>query len=335
MSAFSLSRVQAPGEAEELRERVELALERATGLSTRVAAIRRRGSRASTSYPVEILTVELATGAAFDVFLKDFGRSRLPKDAAAERRERELRVYEELLPGQELGTARLYGSCWDESAGRFWLMLELVDGKLLRDCNYEYWPLAAAWLGRLHGRFAGQRDRLQASRFLAQHDAAFFVEAAERALRAVSGLSAALAERLAAALKGYDSMVAVLSRNAEVLVHGSYREQNVLVVRSSKPTRICPIDWELAAFGSSTYDLAFLCDGFKGSQLDELLDAYEQEAESFGRSRRERDELLHEIDCFRLHKKVNSLGHLRQWHRPLKTATHVVDRVESLAGALS
>jgi aminoglycoside phosphotransferase (APT) family kinase protein len=336
VSAFSLSRVPAPDEAEELRESIELALERATGLSTRVAAIRRRGFRASTSYPVEILTVELASGEAFHVFLKDFGRSRLPKDAAAERRERELRVYEELLPGQELGTARLYGSSWEESAGRFWLMLELVDGQLLRDCNYEYyWPLAAAWLGRFHGRFAGQRDRLQASRFLVQHDAAFFVEAAERALRAVSGLSAALAERLAAALKGYDAMAAVLSRNAEVLVHGSYREQNVLVVRSSNPARICPIDWELAAFGSSTYDLAFLCDGFRGSQLDELLDAYEQEAESFGRSRRERDELRHEIDCFRLHKKVNSLGHLRQWHRPLETATHVVDRVETLAGALS
>jgi aminoglycoside phosphotransferase (APT) family kinase protein len=176
---------------------------------------------------------------------------------------------------------------------------------------------------------------LRTSRFLAQHDVAFFVEAAERALRAVSGLSATLAERLAAALKGYDAMVAVLSRTAEVLVHGSYREQNVIVVRSSKPARVCPIDWELAAFGAPTYDLAFLCDGFQGSQLDELLDAYEQEAESFGRSRRQRDELRHEIDCFRLHKKVNSLGYLRRWHRPLETATKVVGQVESLAGALS
>jgi aminoglycoside phosphotransferase (APT) family kinase protein len=300
-----------------------------------VAAIRRRGFQASTSYPVEILTVELATGVAFDVFLKDFGRSRLPKDAAAERRERELRVYEELLPGQELGTARLYGSCWDESAGRFWLMLELVDGQLLRDCRYEYWPLAAAWLGRFHGRFAGQCDRLRASRFLVQHDAAFFVQAAERALRAVSNLSAVLAERLAAVLKGYDATVAVLSRESEVLVHGSYRPQNVLVVRSSEPARICPTDWELAAFGASTYDLAFLCDGFRSPQLDELLDAYEREAESFGLGRRDRDELRHEVDCFRLHKKINSLGHLGQWPRPLETATKVVDRVERLAGALS
>jgi hypothetical protein len=334
MSAFTLSRVQAPGEAEELRKRVEFALERTTGLSRRVAAIRRRGFRASTSYPVEILTVELATGDAFDLFLKDFSRSRLPKDRAAERRKRELRVYEELLPGQALGTARFYGACRDESAGRFWLLLELVDGQPLRDCSYEYWLLAAAWLGRLHGRFAGQRDRLQASRFLVKHDAAFFVQAAERALRAVSGLSAELAERLAAVLNGYDATVAA-SRDPEVLVHGSYRPQNVLVVRSSEPTRMCPTDWELAAFGASTYDLAFLCDGFRPPQLDELLDAYEREAESFGLGSRDRDALLHELDCFRLHKKINSLGHLRQWPRPLETATKVVDRVESLARALS
>lgn len=49
----------------------------------------------------------------------------------------------------------------------------------------------------------------------------------------------------------------------------------------------------------------------------------------------EAEELRHEVDCFRLHKKVNSLGHLRQWPRPLETGTKVVDRVESLAGALS
>ena len=109
----------------------------------------------------------------------------------------------------------------------------------------------------------------------------------------------------------------------------------MLVVQSSEPVRICPTDWELAAFGASTYDLAFLCDGFRPPQLDELLDAYELEAESFGLAGRNRDELRHELDCFRLHKKINSLRHLGQWPRPLETATKVVDRVESLARALS
>jgi aminoglycoside phosphotransferase (APT) family kinase protein len=127
----------------------------------------------------------------------------------------------------------------------------------------------------------------------------------------------------------------VLGRDADTLVHGSYRPQNVLVDRSSEPTRICPTDWELAAFGRSTYDLAFVCDGFRPPQLDELFDAYEREAERSGLPARDRDELRHEVDCFRLHKKVNSLGHLHQWPRPLETAAKVVARAESLVGTLA
>jgi aminoglycoside phosphotransferase (APT) family kinase protein len=281
------------------------------------------------------VTVELATGDAIDIFLKDYGRSRLPKDAAAERRERELRVYAELLEHRELGTARFYAARRDESAGRFWLMIECVDGALLRDCTYEWWPAAAAWLGRLHGRFTGQRDRLRASRFLVQHDARFFIQSAERALRALSSVSKALAQRVTTVLDGYDPIVAVLTRDPDTLVHGSYRPQNVLVDRSSEPVRICPTDWELAAFGRSTYDLAFLCDGFLPPRLDELFDAYEREAERSGASLRDRDELRHEVDCFRLHKTINSLGHLRQWPHPAETAAKVVATAEQIAGKLA
>jgi hypothetical protein len=322
-------------EADELRRRVDLALTRVTGSRAPVAAIRRRGFPGSTSYPVEILTVEFATGDAVDIFLKDFGRSRLPKDGAAERRERELRVYEDLLEDQELGTARFYGAHWDEAAGQFWLMLEFVEGKPLRDCSFEYWLAAAAWLGRLHGRFIAPRGRLRGCGFLVRHDADYFALAAERALRAVSDLSDALARRLTAVLDGYNAILAVLSREADTLVHGSYRPQNLLVGRSSEPARICPTDWELAAFGRSTYDLAFLCDGFRPPQLDALFDAYQREAESSGLPARGRDELRHEVDCFRLHKKVNSLGHLCQWPRPLETAAKVVASAEAIAARLA
>src|SRR6266536_71501 len=323
------------GEEQALRESVELALARMGGSRAPVVAIRRRGLPGSTSYPIEIVTVELATGSAVDIFLKDYGRSKLPKDAAAERRERELRVYAELLEHRELGTARFYGARRDEAAARFWLMIEFVEGEPLRDCTYEYWPAAAAWLGRLHGRFTGQRERLRASGFLVRHDANFFIQAAERALRAVCGLSTALAQRLATVLDGYDPIVAVLARDPDTLVHGSYRPQNVLVDRSSEPVRICPTDWELAAFGRSTYDLAFVCDGVRSPRLDELFDAYEREAESSGVSLRDRDELRHEVDCFRLHKTINSLGHLRQWPHPAETAAKVVATAEEIAGRLA
>jgi aminoglycoside phosphotransferase (APT) family kinase protein len=323
------------GEERLLRQSVVGVLTRVTGNGLPLAAIRRRGFPGATSYAAEIVTVELASGDAIEMFLKDFGRSSLSKDAAAERRERELRVYSDLLEGQELGTARFYGARWDEAAARFWLMLEFVDGVPLGHCRFEDWVHAAAWLGRLHGRFAAQRDRLAGCEFLVRHDADFFVHAAERARRAVSGLSDALARRLSSVLEGYDRIVAVLSRDPETLVHGSYRPANVLVVKSPERPRICPTDWELAAFGRSTYDLAFVSSGFRPPRLDALFDAYEREAERSGLRLRDRGELRHEVACFRLHKTINSLGHLHRWERPAETAAKVVAIAEDIAGSLA
>src|SRR6266545_3090372 len=123
MNALHLSSARA-GTEEALRQSVELALARAGRSGAPLVAIRRREFPGSTSYAIEIVTVELATGDAIDIFLKDYGRSKLPKDAAAERRERELGVYAELLEHRELGTARFYGARRDEAAARFWLMIE-------------------------------------------------------------------------------------------------------------------------------------------------------------------------------------------------------------------
>ncbi len=320
---------------DELRQSVEHAVRRIGAGETSVSAIRRRRFPGATSYAAEIVTVELTFGDALEIFLKDYGRSSQSKDSAPERRERELRVYEELLGDLELGTARLYGSRRDEAAGRFWLLLEFVEGELLRDCSFDAWLAAAAWLGRLHGSLAAERDRLRACRFLVRHDAAFFAHAAERALRTLSGFSKPLARRLAAVLEGYDPILSVLSREPETLVHGSYRKQNVLVVRSSQPPRICPTDWEVAAFGRSTFDLAFLCDGYRPPRLDALFDAYEREVERFDLPLRDRGELEHEVACFRLHKTVNSLGHLREWSHPEETGAKVVATAEELAGTLA
>jgi hypothetical protein len=282
MEGFNRNGAPVDTDEEDLRQSVELALARIRGSASPITRIRRRGFGGSTSYPSAIVTADLANGDSIVMFLKDFAQSRLPQEAAAERRERELHVYEDLLDSEQLGTARFYGAHWDDASMRFWLMLEFVEGEVLRDCGFESWPAAAAWLGRLHGRFAGQGARLRGCRFLVRHDADFFVRAAEHALAALSDLSTPLARRLAAVLARSEPVLAVLNRDPESLVHGSYRKQNVLVGRSSEPTRICPTDWELAAFGRSAYDLAFICDDLRSPKLDALFDAYEREVESSG-----------------------------------------------------
>src|SRR2546426_3378591 len=70
-----------------------------------------------------------------------------------ERSERELRVYRDLLSGTDLGTARYYGSLWDQPQGFFGVLLELVPGTPVRHCEFPYWLSAAGWLGRVQGYF--------------------------------------------------------------------------------------------------------------------------------------------------------------------------------------
>jgi hypothetical protein len=335
MDALNRNGALVDTDEEDLRQNVELVLARIRGSDPPVTRIRRRGFGGSTSYPSAIVTVDLANGDFIVIFLKDFAQAGLPQEAAAERRERERHVYEDLLDGEQLGTARFYGAHWDDASARFWLMLEFVEGELLRDCGFEVWPAAAAWLGRLHGRFAGQGARLRGCRFLVRHDADFFVRTAEHSLAALSELSTPLARRLTAVLARYELVLTVLNRDPETLVHGSYRKQNVIVGRSSEPTRICPTDWELAAFGRSAYDLAFVCDDLRSPKLDALFDAYERAVESAGLPAPDREELRHEVECFCLQKKINSLGHLRRWSRPFETAAKVITAAEELAGRLA
>ena len=222
---------------------------------------------------------------------------------------------------------------WDDAAGRFWLMLEFVDGKPLRHCGFDHWLEAAAWLGRLHGRFAGQRDRLQACSFLMRHDADFFVAAAVRALGAVSGLSAGAcpAPRPRARWLRPDRCARWrATRTRSSTAHTGPRTCSW----SARPSR----RESVPRTGSSPLSVArrtispSSATVFDPQRLDALLDAYEREAERSGLPLRDRGELRHEIDCFRLHKTIRSLGHLDQWKHPAETAAKVVASAEEIAG---
>src|SRR5262249_50808004 len=94
--------------------------------------IRRAAFGGQTSFRLEVLTLDPGAAGEVKPLLKAFGGSRLPKDALPSRRNRELRVYRDLLAGGGLGTAEYHGAVWDEARGRFWLLLELVDGVELR-----------------------------------------------------------------------------------------------------------------------------------------------------------------------------------------------------------
>jgi Phosphotransferase enzyme family len=299
-----------------------------------VAAVSRSRSEVSASYDAYVVTVRPAAGEGLKVFLKDFGFSRLPKEGLERRRERELRVYRDLLAGADVGTARYHGSVWDRSRGRFWLLLEFVDGLPLRDCELDSWVGAAGWLGRMQGSFARHRDRLAGCDWLLRHDAGFFRSKGEMSLRAVCRTSASLAARLESALRGYDRLVAVMASQPSTLVHGSYRPENILVTRDAEPPRVCPVDWELAAVGAPLYDLAFIADGFRPPERDRLWGAYREQAESWNISVPDREEIRYVVDCFRLHKILKSLSESWEKRFPAGTVAKLVGMAEELSRRL-
>jgi hypothetical protein len=299
-----------------------------------VAGFSRSRSEVSASYDSYVVTVRLATGGEWKLFLKDFGFSRLPKEGLDQRRERELGVYRGLLAEAELDTARYHGSVWDRSEGRFWLLLEFVDGLLLRDCELDYWVAAAGWLGRMQGWSAQHLDRLGGCDFLLRHDAGFFLAKAEQALRAVRQTSASLAARLGDLVSRYDRLVAVMISQPRTLVHGSYRPENVLVDGQVQPPRVCPIDWELAAVGAPLYDLAFITDGFKPAELERLWGTYREQAGVWNLTVPDREEMRYVVDCFRLHKILKSLSESWEKRFPAATVAKLVEMGEGLGRLL-
>ena len=277
----------------------ESVVPRVLGRESPIVGFEREPSPATTSYESEVLSVTLACGEGFSLFLKDFGHSRLPKDALGERRERELGVYRDLIGRAGVGTARYYGALWNERRRRYWLLLELVEGVELRSCDVELWPLAAGWLGRMQGYFAhlGLDGRYD---FLQRHDADFFRSRGRRAVNSAARFSAELAGRLTKVVDRYERLIDVMASQPQTLVHGAYRPGNILMDTRRSPPRICPVDWELAAIGSPLYDLAFFSDGFEPPVLDRIWRAYRDEATKAGLLLPEPDEMRHVVDCFRL-----------------------------------
>jgi aminoglycoside phosphotransferase (APT) family kinase protein len=296
-----------PAEEDALRQCLARAVPDLAG-SSPVMAIRRERFNLSTSYDTYLVTVRLAAGRELRLFLKDFGFSVRPKDGPRQRRERELRVYQELLADAGLGTARYYGSVVDESRGRLWLLLEFVDGTPVGYCDLEYWPAAAEGLGRMHGAFARQADRLRACDFLLRHDGDFFWSKAEFALKAMGQIAPHLVDRLTALVNRYAPVVAVMTGQPPTLVHGGCRPSNILVRVASDPSRVCILDWEEAAVGGPLFDVAYLLDGFEPPVLDGFLDAYRRGASAYGLALPPPGEMKYVVDCFRLHMTLRSLS---------------------------
>jgi Phosphotransferase enzyme family len=285
-----------------LRQCLERAAPDVFGGPSAIAEIRHSRIPPAFSYTTYLVSIRLTGGGEVQVFLKDFGSSRRPQSDPKQRCEREVCVYRDLLAGAGLGTARYYGSVMDEAAGRLWLLLEYVDGTPVDHIQLgNGWAPGAEGLGRMHGYFARQVDRLRGCKFLIQHHAGFFFSTAERALTDVAQVTPHLVGRLENLVRGYAPVVAVMTDQAPTLVQGGCQPFNIMIRVAADPSQICIVDWEEASLGAPLFDAAYLVDGIESPLLDQLLEAYRRGAAAYGMSLPPLEEMKYVVDCFRLH----------------------------------
>src|SRR5205085_4484131 len=122
----------------------------------------------------------------------------------------------------------------------------------------------------------------------------------------------------------------VMARQPLTLVHGSYTPPHIVVDLGSRPPRVCPTGWGLAALGAPLYDLAFLSDGCDPATLDRLWDAYGAEAAGCGLSLPDREDLRYVVECFRLHKIIQALSESLEWGLRERPVAGLIDPVERL-----
>jgi aminoglycoside phosphotransferase (APT) family kinase protein len=298
-----------------------------------VTAVSRKPSRFATLYPADVVTLTLRSGERRSVFVKRLGSEEA--DHPDKRcRDREVRVYEELLGDDRLPVPRFYGCEWNTESGRRELFLEYVDDWSLRYQSLEYWAAAARALARLHRSFAERRDFVRSRRFLLRIDEGYVRAWARRAVEATSSICPALGTRLQRAVAGIGTAATVLAEMPPTLVHNDLSAKNVIADRSVTPARICFVDWELAGFGCGPLDLVHLRYGLEAVEASRLWSVYRAELAGTDLLPRDGDEDIVLAAC-ELHKTLYRLAHVSRWRLPRSTVDEWVTEVERLLSTVT
>jgi aminoglycoside phosphotransferase (APT) family kinase protein len=300
------------GDETSLRLTLERLLARAQRRPVRVTNLRREPSPFATLFPVEILSLSLEGGERVSLFVKRLG-SEQADHPEKQRRDREIRIYEELLGQGDLPVVKYYGHTQSRASGQCELFLEYVDDWNLKYQDLQHWFCAARRLGQLHAHFATQAERLLACDFLLRFDANYFREWAARALAVVAAQSAGLAAALSRVVANYDRVACLLGLQPVTLVHNDLAPKNVIADRSTSPSRICFVDWEMAGVGCGLLDLVDLKYGLDPASDEWMCAGYCEAVAGAGLLPSSREALEGLFAACELHKTFYRLAFSQTW----------------------
>ncbi len=278
----------------------------------RVVGIERRFEKRSSSFRTERLIVTLDRGAPLRVFFKDLNPSHQTENAKALRSSdiepglRELKVYRKLLDPAIHGTLALYGARWEPDAERYWLFLEDGGRTLLGNSqDLTRWVAAARWIARFHAR-SRNLGTVQ-TEFLPRYDSRRFSACAERVAGLLPSLAKGERSVVGKGLERFHSLAGRLESQPRGLIHGQYFGENILLRRVNGELRIAVVDWETAAVGPATFDLASLTSGtWTREERREMQCAYFEEYRSCLPG-------TLEWDSFRSDLEAVSIWHCLEW----------------------
>jgi hypothetical protein len=326
-----------------LEQQLEEQLRKVFGRRKPIRRLVRRFCPYTSSFHIDELDVHFSDRSSLKLVMKDLSFAGMLETARAVRPEflyeprREINAYRCILPHAPAGTAAPYGAVVEPSIGRYWLFLEYVDGLQLSQVgSFAAWMQAAAWVGRFHASFpAGRAEHLVRRSNLLVYDEQFFWQWIHRAQRFASGRTRRQQiERIA---RSYGAVVKRLTSVRRTIIHGELYACNILVSAGQQGCRICPVDWEMAAFGPSLIDLATLSAGWADSKQQALARAYVA-ANTDGEGGREARTLSKDfdidLDCCRLHLAMRMLGWSGNWTPPAQHARDWLGEATRIAGRL-
>jgi aminoglycoside phosphotransferase (APT) family kinase protein len=307
---------------------LEEALARHFGHPERIVGMERRPSAYRTSFPLEELNVSLEKRGPLQLMFKNLSRqsllraARIAKPMFLHDPEREIETYRLLLNPAQIGAPIYYGSIVDRAASRYWLFIERVKGKELYQIgDLSTWQQVARWLAVMHDRFASTFGPLDppAPSSLLKYDRVLYERWMDRAREFLkpTALSPDERQRLERLAKRYGDVVERLLALPRTVIHGEFYASNVLVEETPAGLRVCPVDWELAAWGPGLLDLAALTAGsWTEEQKRVLALAYRDALTPAKGWPPDVDTFLAALDCCSLHLAVQWLGWSPEWSPP-------------------
>jgi len=282
-----------------------------------VESVTRQSSPFATLFPADVLSVCCSDGRQIRLFLKHLG-SEQADHPDKQCRDREVRVYEELLRDDALPVARYFGSRLNEATRRHELYLEYVDDWTLRHHGLQHWYTAARRLADFHAHFAARSNTLRDCGFLLNLDESYFADWAGRAHAAVAQQSAELGSRMEKLCFEYGPACALLAHQPATLVHNDLACKNVIADRSCTPARICIIDWELAGIGCGLLDLVHLKYGLDAASEQQMLGEYRSQLRLIDLLPGDDHEFARLLAACELHKTHYRLAHSPAWKLPME-----------------